>query len=215
MIIDIEGIDGTGKATQTKLLYDHLTSKGYSCILISFPNYSSPSSAPVKMYLGGDLGDKAECLDAYQTSSLFAVDRLITMNRIDLLKYDFVLFDRYVPSNMIHQSTKIKDKKQLDDFLTWVDDFEYNKLKLPRPDITIFLDLPADISFQLSKNRKELKSGLKKDILESNKNHLISAYERAKYVATKFNWVNINCVDKKLKSIEEIHKEILTKLNLK
>lgn len=215
MIIDIEGVDGTGKATQTQMLYDYLISKGYSCILISFPNYSSLSSGPVKMYLGGDLGENADCLNGYQTSSLFAVDRLITLNRVDLSNYDFVLFDRYVPSNMIHQSTRIRDKKELDDFLFWVDDYEYNKLKLPRPDKIIFLDVPAEISFQLSKDRKTLKCGLQQDILERDKDYLLTAYERAKYVADKFNWIKIDCMDKGLKSKEEIHEDILTKLNLK
>ena len=215
MIIDIEGTDGSGKKTQTDLLYSALTALGKKCLKISFPNYESNSSAPVKMYLGGELGNTANCLNAYQASSLFAVDRLITLKNIDLNSYDFVLFDRYVPSNMIHQSTNLNSLKEMDDFLNWVDDFEYNKLSLPRPDKTIFLNVPVEVSFHLAKDRKNNKNGLDKDILE-NYGHLTRAYNSANYVARKFNWETIICVDSNnnLKNVEEIHKEILTKLPL-
>jgi len=215
MIIDIEGTDGSGKKTQTKMLYDFLVSKGYRCLMVSFPNYESNSSAPVKMYLGGELGDSADCLDGYQTSSLFAVDRLATMKQINVDDYDYVLMDRYTPSNMIHQSTRIKDKQELDIFLNWLEDFEYGKLKLPKPDKILFLDMPVEYSIQLARARSELKNGQARDILEEDSSHLFTAYERAKYVAEKFNWTTISCVDKKLKTIVEIHLDILTKLSLK
>ena len=215
MIIDIEGTDGSGKKTQTLKLKEYLESKGKKVILISFPNYESNSSAAVKMYLNGEIGlTGKDCLDGYQTSTLYAVDRLITMSKIDLNQYDYVLFDRYVPSNMIHQSTKVKDPIALDSFLEWLEEFEYGKLKLPKPDITIFLDMPLEYSSRLAKERKEYKSGTTKDILEQDINHLKTAYERAKYVAEKFDWLTIQCVNKTLKSIDEIHKEILTKLGL-
>lgn len=216
MIIDIEGTDGSGKKTQTDLLYNKLVSLGKKCLKISFPNYDSPSSAPVKMYLGGELGNSSSCLNAYQASSLFAVDRLITLKKTDLNAYDFVLFDRYVPSNMIHQSTNLKSLKEMDDFLDFIDDFEYNKLELPRPDITIFLNVPVEVSFRLAKERINLKNGLDKDILE-NMEHLERAYNSANYVARKFNWLTIDCVDNlnNLKSVQAIHDEILNKLPIK
>lgn len=212
MLIDIEGTDGSGKAVQTKKLFDYLVNKGYKCRLISFPNYDSPSSEPVKMYLAGEI--KSD-LDGYQNSALFAVDRLITMNNgIDINDYDFVLFDRYVPSNMIHQSTKMNNYAEIDSFIDWVADFEYGKLKLPKPDKIIFLDNPPKYSIQLARARSELKNKKEKDILESDDSHIRLAYVRAKYIAKKFDWIHINCVDKSLKSIEQIHKEILTKLGL-
>lgn len=215
MIIDIEGTDGSGKHTQTELLYKYLLNCGYKCKMISFPNYESLSSAPVKMYLGGELGEDMNCLDGYQTSALFAVDRLITMKKIDFSAYDFILFDRYVPSNMIHQSTRIENKAELDKFLEWVEDFEYQKLGLVKPDKILFLDMPVEISMELARARATLKNGQAKDIHEKDDKHLTKAYERAKYVANKFNWITINCVQDKLKSIEEIHYDILTKLGLK
>lgn len=212
MLIDIEGTDGSGKALQTKKLFDYLTKKGFKCKIISFPNYESPSSEPVKMYLGGEI--KKE-LDGYQNSTLYAVDRLITMNNISNLDdYDYILFDRYVPSNMIHQSTKLNDINSINTFIDWIIDFEYNKLKLPIPDKIIFLDMPPKYSIKLSKSRSELKCKRNKDILESDENHINIAYERAKYIAKKFNWIHINCVEKDLKPVEIIHKEILTKLGL-
>ena len=160
MLIDIEGTDGSGKAVQTKKLFDYLVNKGYKCRLISFPNYDSPSSEPVKMYLAGEI--KSD-LDGYQNSALFAVDRLITMNNgIDINDYDFVLFDRYVPSNMIHQSTKMNNYAEIDSFIDWVADFEYGKLKLPKPDKIIFLDNPPKYSIQLARARSELKNKRKK-----------------------------------------------------
>ena len=214
MIIDIEGTDGSGKRTQTMLLKEYLENKGKKVKLISFPNYDSNSSAAVKMYLNGEIGDKADCLDGYQTSTLYAVDRLITMSKINTEDYDYVLFDRYVPSNMIHQSTKVKDPVALDCFLEWLEEFEYGKLKLPKPDKIVFLDMPVEFSMKLAKQRGEYKSGTKKDIHEQDPKHLQLAYERAKYVAEKFNWTNISCVLKDIKTIEEIHKEILTKLGV-
>lgn len=215
MIIDIEGTDGCGKKTQTMLLKEYLEKKGKKVVLISFPNYESNSSAAVKMYLNGEIGNTGkDCLDGYQTSTLYAVDRLITMSKINVEDYDYVLFDRYVPSNMIHQSTKVESDLYVDSFLEWLEEFEYGKLKLPRPDKILFLDMPVECSSELAKKRMELKSNTTKDILEQDETHFKKAYVRAKYVAEKFNWITIPCFDKSLKSIDEIHKEILTKLGI-
>lgn len=214
-IIDIEGTDGSGKKTQTELLYNFLTNKGYKCKLISFPNYESNSSALVKMYLNGEFGDGETILNGYQVSTFYAVDRLATMSRIDINNYDFILFDRYTPSNMIHQSTRIHDINELVKFLDWCDEFEYNTLKLHRPTDILFLDMPVDISMSLANKRGALKNGQQKDIIEANSQHLINAYNNAKFIANRFGWHTIKCFDKKLKSIDEIHQEILTKLGLK
>lgn len=213
-IIDIEGTDGSGKFTQTKLLYDSLTNKGFKCLIISFPNYDSPSSAPAKMFIKGELGQDSNCLNGYQASSLFAVDRLITIKKLDLEQYDYVLFDRYTPSNMIHQSTRIDNQQELDKFLDWIFDFEYEKLGLPIPNKIIFLDMPPKASIDLAHNRTTLKVGGDKDILEQDLQYMLKSYDRAKYVANKYNWDTINCYENKIKSIEQIHQEILTKLSL-
>ena len=215
MIINIEGTDGVGKATQTKLLYEFLTKKGYKCLSLSFPNYSNPACQPVKMFLSGQF-EKAN-LDAYQINSFFALDRLTTMCQQNLNDYDFVLLDRYTPSSMIHQSASIKTQAELDRFLKWVSVYEYKVLKLPAPDVVLFLDVPVEISSQLANQRNQLKDADSKqqDILESDFNHLKHAYENAKYIAKKFNWKTINCsTNGQIKSIEEIHNIILKTLNL-
>ena len=215
MIIDIEGTDGCGKKTQTDLLFNYLEKQGYKVKKISFPNYESNSSALVKMYLSGEFGENANDINGYQASALYAVDRFATMAKIDVNEYDFVLFDRYVPSNMIHQSTRIKDKKELDEFLDWISDFEYDKLNLPKPDKVLFLDVPVEISLKLARARAKLKNGQEKDIHEKDDNHMINAYQKAKYVAKKFDWLVVDCAKEgTIKSIDEIHKEILTNLGL-
>ena len=215
MIIDIEGTDGCGKKTQTDLLYNYLKNKGKKVIKISFPNYESPSSALVKMYLSGEFGENAEDVNCYQASALYAVDRFATMSKVNINDYDYVLFDRYVPSNMIHQSTKIQDEKTLNEFLDWIIDFEYIKLNLPRPDKILFLDVPVETSMCLARSRDLLKNGESKDIHEKDDNHLIKAYNKAKFIAKKFNWQVINCaLCGEIKSIDEIHQEILTILGL-
>lgn len=217
-IIVIEGTDGSGKQTQSIKLYERLKAEGYNVIRQSFPNYESNSSAPVKMYLGGELCAKASDLDAYQTSALFAVDRLCTYMKDLKAHYDaggVVILDRYTQSNMLHQAGKIKDKDARDKFLDWLDRFEFEELKLPRADKVIFLDVPPGVSIRLAHERADLKAGTKQDIHEQDNSHLIDAYDSGKYVANKYNWEIINCVENNnLKSIDEIHKEIINKINL-
>jgi len=216
MVIAIEGTDGCGKKTQTDLLCQFLENKGFKVKKVSFPNYESCSSALVKMYLNGELGENANAINGYQASALYAVDRFATMSTINIEDYDYIVFDRYVPSNMIHQSTRINNLNELNEFLDWVEDFEYNKLNLPKPDKILFLDVPIHISIKLARDREVLKNGELKDIHENDDNHLKKAYKNAKYVAKKFNWIVIDCKNNdNIKSKDEVHKDILTKLGLK
>jgi dTMP kinase len=211
-IIVIEGTDGSGKQTQSVKLYERLKVDGYNVMRQSFPNYESNSSAPVKMYLGGELCKNASDMDAYQTSSLFAVDRLCTYMKDLKAHYDaggIIILDRYTQSNMLHQAGKIKDLKERDKFLNWLDGFEFEELKLPRADKVIFLDVPPEVSMRLAHERAELKAGTKQDIHEQDSSHLIDAYNSGKYVANKYNWTIINCVENNnLKLIEDINNEI-------
>lgn len=212
MIIDIEGTDGCGKFTQTKMLYQYLTNKGYKCKIISFPNYDSPSSILVQKYLNGEFGD-ANGLNGYQASALYGIDRMLTMKQINVKDYDYILFDRYTPSNMIHQSRLLKSKREIDKFLDWVADFEYNKLKLPAPDIVIFLDMPVEYSLKLIRERGANKNGQSKDILE-NEEQLTLAYNSAKYAAQKMEWRTLRCVQNGgLLSKEIIHEKIKRIIN--
>ncbi len=212
MIIDIEGTDGSGKQTQTRLLYDYLTKMGKKCKLIAFPNYQSESSAPVKMFLSGTFGD-VNSLNGYQVSSLYAIDRMLTMKQINIADYDYIIFDRYTPSNMIHNSRGLKSKADLDAFLNWVADFEYNKLKLPKPDKIIFLDVPIEFTLQNMANRASDGQRMAKDVFE-HEDVQREAYSRAKYAASKMNWKTIRCVQNGAMLPKEIiHEKIKRILN--
>lgn len=209
--IVIEGTDGSGKKTQAKILCEKLNEAGINCIVQSFPNYDSPACTPVKMYLNGEFGDIG-CLDAYQANSLYAVDRLCTMMGLKdhIENGGSIVFDRYVESTMLHQAALIENQEERDEFLDYVNDFEFGKLKLPKPDLVIFLDVPVEVSKKLADSRGEYKSGNKKDILEQDISHLTKAYNSGKYVANKFGWTQISCLNESgnLKSIEEISNDI-------
>ncbi len=218
-IIVIEGTDGSGKQTQSIKLYERLKTEGYNVVRQSFPNYESNSSAPVKMYLGGELCKSASELDAYQTSALFAVDRLCTYMKELKDHYDaggIIILDRYTQSNMLHQAGKIHDKVERDKFLGWLDTFEFEELKLPRADKVIFLDVPPEVSMRLANEREGLKAGTKQDIHEQDSSHLIDAYNSGKYVADKYGWTTISCVENNnLKTIEKISEEIYKNIKIK
>lgn len=209
--IVIEGTDGSGKKTQAKILCEKLNEAGINCIVQSFPNYDSPACTPVKMYLNGEFGDIG-CLDAYQANSLYAVDRLCTMMGLKdhIENGGSIVFDRYVESTMLHQAALIENQEERDEFLDYVNDFEFGKLKLPKPDLVIFLDVPVEVSKKLADSRGEYKSGNKKDILEQDVSHLTKAYNSGKYVANKYGWTQISCLNESgsLKSIEEISNDI-------
>lgn len=217
IIIVIEGTDGCGKGTQTKKLVESLETMGFSVYTKSFPNYNSPSSELVKMYLGGAFGASANCLDAYSASSLYAVDRLATYLleiKPAIEEGKIIVLDRYTTANMVHQCVKIDKPIEKMKFIRWAEDFEYGKLKLPRPTLTFFLDMPAEKSIELAHARGELKAGTSKDIHEADDNYLKKSYENGLWVADKLDWKLIRCVNKnnELKTIDEIHNEIMEKV---
>ena len=219
LIIVIEGIDGSGKETQSKLLKENLIRDNQKVIVQSFPNYQSEGCQPVKLYLKGALGEKATDVNAYQSSVLFAVDRFCTMRQLtqSLESNSIIIFDRYVSSNMLHQGGKIQDKKELEKFLKWLDNFEFNTMALPRPDIIFFLNMPVEKSIELAHHRMKLKTGDEKDIHECDNSHLLHAYETGKYICDMFNWSKIEyCKENgELKSPEEISNEIYMKVKKK
>ena len=217
-IFVIEGTDGSGKQTQTKKLVEYLKSIGKNVITQSFPNYDSPSSMPVKMYLSGEFGDNANCINAYQSSVLFAVDRFCTLKKLekDINDGTYIVFDRYVSSNMLHQACKIENAEERIKFLNWLDDFEHNLMELPRPTQIFFLDVPPKKSIELAHARGELKAGTKKDIHESDEQYLINSYNTGKEICKMYGWTVVDCIDEQnnLKSIEEISSEIISKLDI-
>lgn len=213
-LIAIDGVDASGKQTHTELLTEYLQNKGIKVRRLSFPMYDSPSSALVKMYLSGELGKSADDVDAYCASTLFAADRFATYRSDWHKDYEdadtVIVADRYVSSNMIHQAGKICDTAEKDKFLDWLSDFEFNLYRLPRPDLTLFLDMPPEYGRILMQNRANKFSGSSElDIHEGDFSYLEKSYNNAKYVAEKFRWTHIPCVlDGKIRAIDDIFAEI-------
>lgn len=211
-LIVIEGLDGSGKATQTKLLCEALIHNGHKAMQVSFPNYDSLSSSLVKMYLNGDFGTRPGDTNAYAASCLYTVDRYASFKTIwqDFYKEGgIVVADRYTTSNAIHQCAKL-DPAQWDAYLEWLFDLEYEKVAIPAPSLVIYLDVDIDISQQLMTMRYNGKED-KKDIHERDREYLGCSNRAAHYCADKLGWHTIECVkDGAIRSIEAIHSSIMS-----
>lgn len=202
-LIVIEGIDGSGKETQAKLLADALGAPK-----ISFPNYNSPSSSLVKMYLNGELGGDAIGISPYAASSFYAIDRFAFFQQNkEILNSEYVVADRYTTSNIIHQSSKLAEDEK-NEYLNWLENYEYNLLEIPKPAKVIFLDVSPDTSRKLALEREKKFDG--KDIHENDFEYMKKCYDTAKWAAEKCNWEVIRCEENEnLLSIHEIHKKVL------
>lgn len=214
-LIVIEGLDGSGKATQTNLLRLRLANEEKDFVKVSFPDYESSSSALVRMYLDGELGDDPDDVNAYAASSFYAVDRYASFKRYWQKAYNagkLIIADRYTTSNAIYQLAKL-EKKEWDSFLSWIKDYEYNKLGIPSPDIVFYLDVPLSVSQKLLSYRYD-GDEKRKDIHEKNMSFLEKCHESAKYCAKKLNWRIINCCENmQMRPAEDIQKEISEVLN--
>ena len=209
-LIVIEGTDGSGKSTQFRMLWEHLESEQVPFQHIVFPRYKEESSALIRMYLGGQFGDKPSDVNAYAASSFYAADRYASY-KMDWGKYyeagGLILSDRYTTSNAVHQASKEPEEKQAA-FLHWLYDFEYDKLGLPRPDLTIYLDVPTDFTEKLLRGREQ-STNTKADIHEKDMAYLATCRETGRKAAAYYGWTVIQCVkDGKMRSIEDIHREI-------
>lgn len=224
-IIVIDGLDGSGKATQAELLRKYIESLGrYKVYSLSFPDYDSDSSAAVKMYLNGKIGTDPEALSPYMCSSFYAIDRAIQyhLKMKDYMKDDnsVIVLDRYLSANIIHQGAKIKNSEERHKFYKWVYDYETRLIGIPMEDLTIILSVPVDISQSLMTSRYN-GDNTKKDIHEANVKYLNDCYFAAndayEYLKSEgYAWDIIHCEseDKQsIKSREEIHRLIVEKVN--
>jgi dTMP kinase len=195
-LIVIEGTDGSGKATQSKELVKKLISDGFMVEYIEFPQYGSPSAKMVEEYLNGNLG-KADDVSPYQASIFYAIDRFAKSKEIKKWIDDgkIIICNRYISANKGHQAGKIKDKQDIDKFLDWLDNLEFNIFKIPKPDKTILLYMPQEIGQKLvdKKGHRDYIGGTKRDIHEDDIEHLNNAAKAYFYVAKKENWDIINC----------------------
>ncbi len=208
-IIVIEGLDGSGKATQSRLLMDRL-SKEYNVRKLTFPDYDSDGSALVRMYLNSEFGDDPSCVNPYAAASFYAVDRVASYLKDwkeDYSKGTVFVLDRYSTSNMIYMTSKLK-RDEWDSFISWLDDYEFEKLSLPRPDGVIYLDMPPEVSQKLMSGRYSGDES-KKDLHEKNVNYLKSCRESALFAAEKLSWNVISCAENSEPlSIEEISETV-------
>ena len=209
-LIVIEGLDGSGKATQAKRLAAALQQRGERVREISFPNYDSDSSALVKMYLSGAFGTQPGDVNAYAASSFYAVDRYAGMKQDWGGFYDaggILIADRYTTSNAVHQCCKLP-REFWDRYLDWLFDYEYRLLGLPAPDLVVYLRLGIETSQRLMSERYH-GDEKKKDIHESNTSYLNQAHLAADYCADKYAWKTVECAENdSLRSIEEIGADV-------
>ena len=209
-LIVIEGLDGSGKATQAKRLAAALQQRGKRVREISFPNYDSDSSTLVKMYLSGAFGTQPGDVNAYAASSFYAVDRYAGMKQDWGAFYDsggILIADRYTTSNAVHQCCKLPGA-QWDAYLDWLFDYEYRLLGLPTPDLVVYLRLGIETSQRLMSERYH-GDEKKKDIHESNLSYLEQAHLAADYCASKYNWKTVECAERgSLRCIDEIGADV-------
>lgn len=209
-MIVIDGLDGSGKATQADILTDYLKSRGYETYTLDLPYYRDPSSTLVKMYLGGEFGDNPGDVNAYAASTFYAVDRYASFKKYwekEYLSDKIIVANRYTTSNACHQMTKLPEEKW-DAYLDWLFEFEYEKMGIPRPDGVIFLDMPTDISQKLLLKRYNGDAN-KKDVHEKDVNYLVSCHKAAVYASEKLGWSRIICgKNGEALSVEEISEKV-------
>lgn len=210
-MIVFEGTDGSGKSTQFKLLCDRVNREGKSFRQLVFPRYDQPSSALIRMYLGGEFGKNPGDVNPYAASAFYAVDRYASLKQ-DWGDYyqegGLILTDRYTTSNAVHQGSKCSPEER-PDFLRWLDDFELNKLGLPRADLVLYLDMPTEKSIELLRSR-EASTHTKADIHELDTGYLALCRKSALQAAEILGWTVIPCVNERgeLRTIEEIHQQL-------
>lgn len=213
-LIAIDGLDASGKMTQTELLKDLLAEKGVPYRYLSFPTYNDEYSAHVNMYLKGRFGDDPEIVNPFAASSFFGADRYCSY-MLDWKKdYDdgaIILANRYTSANAVHQLSKLEES-QYGEFLDWLMDYEYNRLGIPKPDAVVYLCVPPEVSQKMIQHRCD-ETGAEKDIHEKNASHLENSYKAALYSAEKLGWIKVDCsMDGEMRSREDIHKEVIEKL---
>ena len=209
-LIVLEGTDGSGKSTQFRLMAQRLTDEKVEFRRLVFPRYENESSALIRMYLGGEFGTKPSDVNAYAASAFYAVDRYASYKQDWGKWYEdggLILSDRYTTSNAVHQASKETGESR-DTFLKWLYEFEYDKLGLPRPDLTIYLDVPTDFTEKLMRGREQ-DTGTKADIHEQDTEYLNTCRRTGRAAAEFYGWTVIDCVkDGQMRSIEDIHQEI-------
>lgn len=210
-LIVLEGLDGCGKSTQLQRLDEYLESTGKPYRQISFPDYGQPSSALVREYLAGSYGSKPGDVNAYAASSFYAVDRYASFKQFWQKDYEadtFILAARYVTSNGIYQTAKLP-RSEWEAYLSWLEDYEYDRLGLPRPDEVLFLDLPMDLSKRLIMSRYQGDAS-RQDVHERDDEFMRNCHEAARFIAARQGWTMIPCSkDGEIRPIDDITADLI------
>ena len=209
-LIVFEGTDGSGKSTQFELLAKRLEAEQIGFQRLRFPQYEEPSSALIRMYLGGAFGDDPEAVNAYAASTFYAVDRYASYQRVWKDYYQgggFVVSDRYTTSNAVHQGSKVPEGERAE-FFRWLYDLDYDRMGLPRPDLVVLLDMPVELSEQLMRKREQ-STGTHADIHERDEDYLKKCRDVALHAAKYYGWRTVSCAkDGAIRGVEDIHEEV-------
>ncbi len=208
-LIVIEGTDGSGKATQLRLLLEHLNKKKISYASFDFPQYGKTFFGEFAgRFLKGEFGHFSR-INPYLASFPYAADRWQVKDQIWKALGDkkLVICNRYTPSS-IYQAVKVK-LSQRKNFLDWVETLEFEVFGIPRPNLVIFLHVPLVVAQTLIAKKK-------KDQYEKNTNYLKKVEDMyLNIVKTNKSWIKIGCVEnEKILSPEIIHQKIIDKLSL-
>ncbi|MBE6910149.1 MAG: thymidylate kinase [Ruminococcaceae bacterium] len=209
-LIVFEGTDGSGKATQSRLLLERWRREGVDCRKLDFPRYGEPSCAAVELYLHGALGDRPGDVNAYAASMFFAVDRYCSYKQ-DWGEYyrrgGVLLADRYTTSNAVHQASKLPEAERKT-FLDWLFGFEYGRLELPEPTAVFYLDVPTELTERMMRARGgEKHDGA--DIHERDDAYLRACRAAGERLAADYGWLRVECArGGEMRTVEDIHEEI-------
>ncbi len=212
-LIVIEGVDGSGKSTQARLVAEALAKAGKKVKLINYPTYTR-SSALIEMYLEGRFGENVDDVNAFAASTFFAVDRCA--DYLENWRRDFedgalIISSRYTTSNEVHQAVKLP-RDERDTYIEWLEDLEYNKIGIPRPDAVYFLDMSPVYSQKLISHRYD-ENGGKRDIHEKDSAYLMHCYETACEVSQKLGWKKVDCVENgEILTVEQILAKLLAEI---
>lgn len=209
-LIILEGTDGAGKSTQFQRLAEHLEADGIAFRRLVFPQYQEESSALIRMYLRGEFGSKPDDVNAYAASTFFAVDRYASYKKSWQSMYEaggLLIADRYTTSNIVHQASKLPEAER-DEFIDWLEEFEFDRLGLPRPDLVVYLDVSTAICETMMRKR-EASTHTHADIHELDLDYLRACRETGRAAAKSRGWKIIQCENNgSMRTIDEIHEEI-------
>jgi dTMP kinase len=211
-LIVLDGLDGSGKGTQSRYLTDYLNAHSIPARRVDFPRYGSKSCTLIEGYLHGELGGHPDDTGGYAAATLYAIDRYWSYRTEwgeDYRKGVVIVADRYTTANAVHQCAKLP-KEQWKEFLDWLWDNEYEKIGIPKPDQVIFLEMRPDISAALITARSQ-KENREKDIHELDADYLNRCYEEALFACDYLGWNRVVCYEgDHPRSTEAIFEEILT-----